>query len=192
VERQADYILAVKENQGNLFEDIAYLFDLYLKEPNPLQYVDSYAKTVDKDHGRIEIRECWTLSATFNQQAVRNTNEWEKLTSFVCIRRERRLSEKIQVEMRYYIASLMPEADHLLQAIRDHWGIENSVHWFLDVAFNEDQSRVRKDHAPENLAIIRRIALNLLRKEKTAKGGIQAKRLQCAWDENYFLKVLSI
>ncbi|MBE0695802.1 MAG: ISAs1 family transposase [Anaerolineaceae bacterium] len=96
------------------------------------------------------------------------------------------------VELRYYIASLTPEAGALLQAIREHWGIENSVHWILDVAFNEDQCQVRKDHAPENLAIIRRIALNLLRNEKTAKGGIQAKRLQCGWDENYLLKVLPL
>ena len=190
--RKADYVLAVKENQGNLYEDIEHLFGLYLKEPNPLQYVDGYAKTVDKDHGRIEIRECWTLSATFHQQAIRNAGEWEQLTSMVCIRRERRLAEKTQVELRYYIASRAPNANHLLQAVRAHWGIENSVHWVLDVAFNEDQSRVRKDHAPENFALMRRIALNLLRKEKTAKGGIQAKRLQCAWDENYFFKVLSL
>jgi hypothetical protein len=85
--------------------------------------------------------------------------------------------------MRYYIASRPPNANDLLQAIRDHWGIENSVHWILDVAFREDQSRVRKDHASENLAVMQRIALNPLRKEKTAKGGIQAKRLQCGWDE---------
>lgn len=192
VERKADYILSAKGNQGYLYEDIAHLFELYLKEPNPLQYVESYAKTVDKDHGRIEIRECWTLSAPFYQPAIRNAEEWEQLTSLVCIRRERRLPDKTQVETRYYIASLPPHAEKLLQAIRDHWGIENSVHWILDVAFNEDHSRVRKDHAPENLAVIRRIALNLLRKEKTAKGGIQARRLQCAWDENYFFKVLSI
>ncbi len=192
IDRKADYILAVKENQPSLYEDIAHLFGLYLKEPNPLQYVDGYAKTVDKDHGRIEIRECWTLSATFHQQAIRTASEWEQLNSLVCIRRERRLDDKTQVELHYYIASLSPDPEHLLQAIRDHWGIENSVHWVLDVAFNEDQSRVRKDHAPENLAVIRRIALNLLRKEKTAKGGIQARRLQCAWDDAYFFKVLSV
>jgi predicted transposase YbfD/YdcC len=192
IARKADYILAVKENQGHLYEDIEHLFSLYLQEPNPLQYVDGYAKTVDKDHGRIEIRECWTLSATFHQQAICNAEEWEKLTSLVCIRRERRLPDKTQIETRYYIASREPNANQLLQAIRDHWGIENSVHWVLDVAFNEDQSRVRKDHAPENFAVMRRIALNLLRKEKTAKGGIQAKRLQCAWDENYFFKVISV
>lgn len=80
----------------------------------------------------------------------------------------------------------------LLRAIRDHRGIENSVHWVLDVVFHEDHSRVRKDHAPQNLAILRRIALNLLRKEKTAKGGIQAKRLLCAWNDQYFLKVMSL
>ncbi len=192
IERKADYILTVKDNQGHLHEDIAHLFGLYLKEPNPLQYVEAYAKTVDKDHGRIEIRECWTLSATPHQDAIRNVGDWERLTSLVCIRRERRLADRTQVEMQYYITSLAPNADRLLQAIRDHWGIENSVHWVLDVAFNEDRSRVRKDHAPENLAVIRRIALNLLRKEKSAKGGLQAKRLQCGWDENYFFKVLSI
>lgn len=192
IERKADYILAVKENQGHLYEDIQRLFRMALQELHPLQFVDDYAKTVDKDHGRIEIRECWTISATCNQPAIRNASQWEQLTSLVCMRRERRLPEKTQVEMRYYIASLTPNANRLLQAIRAHWGIENSVHWVLDVAFNEDQSRVRKDHAPENLAVMRRIALNLLRKEKTAKGGIQAKRLQCAWDENYFFKVLSV
>ena len=192
IEHKADYILAVKENQGYLYEDIQRLFKLALQELNPLQYVEGYAKTVDKDHGRIEIRECWTLSAAFHQPAIRNADQWEHLTSLVCIRRERRLPDKTQVEMRYYIASLPPNANRLLQAVREHWGIENSVHWILDVAFNEDRSRVRKDHAPENLAVMRRIALNLLRKEKTAKGGIQAKRLQCAWDENYFFKVLSI
>jgi predicted transposase YbfD/YdcC len=166
VERQADYILAVKENQPHLYEDIAYLFGLYLKEPDPLPYVDDYARTGNADHGRIEIRECWTLSAKFHQQAIPNAGEWEQLTSLVCLRRERRLSDKIQVETSYSIASLPPKAAPLLQAIRDHWGIENSVHWVLDVVFKKDQSRVRKDHAPQNLAVIRRIALTSYAKRK--------------------------
>lgn len=192
IERKADYILSVKENQEHLFEDIAYLFDVFLNNSNPLKHVESYAKTVDKDHGRIEIRECWAIFACEHQTTLRNATAWEKLTSLVCVRRERRLPTKTQVEMRYYIASLSPNANLLLQSIREHWGIENSVHWILDVAFNEDQSRVHKDHAPENLAVMRRIAINLLRKEKSFKGGFQAKRLQCAWDENYFFKVLSV
>lgn len=192
IEQQGDYILAVKENQGHLHEDIVYLFDLYLNDTDPQSYVDDYGKTVNKDHGRIEIRECWTLSADFYQESIRNADEWDGLTSLVCVRRERRQGDNVQVEKSYYIASLPPNADRLLRAIRDHWGIENSVHWVLDVVFHEDHSRVRKDHAPQNLAVLRRIALNLLRKETTAKGGLQAKRLQCAWNDQYFLKVLSL
>lgn len=103
-----------------MYADIVYLFGLYLKELNPLLSVDTYAKTVDKDHGQIEIRACWTLSAPFHQQAIRNAGDWEKLTSLVCVRRERRLSDKTQVEQRYYIASRSPHADQLLQAIRAH------------------------------------------------------------------------
>ena len=94
-------------------------------------------------------------------------------------------------QVRFYISSLPSDAKRILQIVRKHWAIENELHWVLDVALNEDHSRVRKDQAPENLAVLRHIALNLLKQEKTAKGGIHAKQLQAAWKEDYLLKVLS-
>jgi len=192
VARQGDYVLAVKENQGHLYEDIAYLFELYLKEENPLSFLDGYHKTVDKDHGRIEIRQCWTLAADRYHQSVRRLAEWEQIHSLVLIVSERRIGQQVTTQARYFISSLKPDPIKLLEAVRSHWGVENSLHWVLDVVFDEDHSRIRKDNAPQNIAVIRQMALNLLKNEKTAKGGIQAKRLQAAWDENYLLKVLSV
>lgn len=192
ISKQAEYVLAVKENQPNLYEDIVYLFDLYRKEDNPLPYFADYHKTVDKDHGRIEIRECWTLSAEVHQSSVRRLSEWEQVRSIGLILSERRIGQETTVQARYFISSLPPNATRLMVAVRSHWSIENSLHWVLDVVFDEDRSRIRKDHAPQNMAVIRQIAINLLKKEKTAKGGVQAKRLQAAWDEDYLLKVLSV
>jgi predicted transposase YbfD/YdcC len=192
VAQQGDYVLAVKENQGHLYEDITYLFELYLKEENPLSLVDGYHKTVDKDHGRIEIRQCWTLAADRYLQSVRRLAEWDQVSSLVLIISERRIGQQVTTQARYFISSLQPNAPKLLEAVRSHWGVENSLHWVLDMVFDEDRSRIRKDNAPQNIAVIRQMALNLLKHEKTARGGVQAKRLQAAWDENYLLKVLAV
>jgi predicted transposase YbfD/YdcC len=190
--QDGDYVLAVKENQGHLYEDIAYLFGLYTKEENALSYVNDHYKTVNKGHGRIEIRQCWVLDARYYQQSVRRLSEWEQVRSLVLVISERRIGQHTTTQARYFISSLEPNAQKLLEAVRSHWGIENSLHWVLDVVFDEDRCRIRKDHAPQNFAVIRQIAFNLLKNEKTARGGIQAKRLQAAWDEDYLFKVLSV
>jgi predicted transposase YbfD/YdcC len=190
IEQGGDYLLAVKENQGNLYEDIHDLFEddqKYNFEGAPYDY----AKTVDKDHGRIEIRECWTISDLEYLANIRERERWHGLKTLVMITSERRIGEETEIETRYFITSLASDAQRILKVKRSHWGIENRLHWVLDIAFNEDQSRVRKDNAPQNFAVLRHMALNMLKQEKTAKGGIKAKRLQCGWNANYLLKVLA-
>ena len=150
-----------------------------------------YAKTVGKGHGRIEVRQCWSTSHPEYMESIRNRHNWKGLKSSIMIEAERIVDGKSSVEIRYFISSLASDARRLLKAVRCHWGIENGLHWTLDIAFAEDQNRVRKDHGPENLAVIRHMAINLLKQEKTAKGGIKAKRLQCAWKQEYLLTVLA-
>ena len=109
----------------------------------------------------------------------------------VKVRAERRIASEVTVHERYFLTSLADEAKTLLQTIRTHWSIENSLHWVLDIAFREDESRIRKDYGAENFAILRHIALNLLKQERTTKASIKGKRLKAGWDEDYLLKVLS-
>lgn len=190
VDQGGDYILGVKENQGRLYEDIHDLFE----DNQCFNYEDvphSYAKTVNKDHGRIEIRQCWTIAAPEYLANIRNLQRWAGIQTLVMILSERRIGDVVEVQDRYFISSLESDAHKILQAKRSYWGIENGLHWVLDIAFNEDHSRVRKDNAPQNFAILRHMALNLLKQEKTAKGSIKSKRLQCGWNVDYLLKVLA-
>ena len=117
--------------------------------------------------------------------------DWSKLKSIVKVTAERRIGDKTSLQDRFFIASLDGEAEQALGAVRTHWEIENCVHWVLDIAFREDESRVRKGDGAQNMAVLRHIALNLLKQEKTAKCGVKAKRLKAAWDEDYLLKVLA-
>lgn len=190
IEQGGDYLLAVKENQGRLYQDLVALFS-YDQARNFKDAPYQFAKTVNKNHGRIEIRQCWTTSDPEYLSTIRDQQKWKGLSSIIMIVAERITDRHTTTETRYYISSLPTNAERQLQATRDHWGIENSLHWVLDLAFNEDRSRVRKDHAPANLAVLRHIAVNLLKQEATAKGGTKAKRLQAALDEAYLLKVLS-
>lgn len=190
IEKGGDYLLAVKENQERLYQDLVGLFS-YDQECNFQDAPYQFAKTVNKNHGRIEIRQCWTTSDPKYLNTIRDQRKWKGLKSIVMIIAERITDRHTSTETRYYISSLPTNAEQHLQATRDHWEIENSLHWVLDLAFNEDHSRVRKDHAQANLAVLRHMAVNLLKQEKTAKGGTKAKRLQAALDETYLLKVLT-
>jgi len=190
VEAQADYVLSVKENQGHLFEDISVLFAV--DQAQDFKYASlEHHQTVNKGHGRIEIRECWSTSNPAYLNLIRDKEKWAGLQSIVMVVCTRRVAGKETKKLRYYISSLPSDAKRILHIVRRHWAIENELHWVLDVAFNEDHSRVRKDQAPQNLAVLRQMALNLLKQEKTAKGGIHARQLQAAWKEDYLLKVLS-
>lgn len=150
-----------------------------------------YKKTVNKGHGRIDVRECWSTSNPEYLNLIRGLENWIGLQSIVMVACTRIIDGKESKFVRYYISSLPSNAERILQAVRKHWSIENKLHWVLDVALNEDRSRVRKDQAPENMAVLRHIALNLLKQEKTAKGGIHAKQFQAALNEDFLLKVLA-
>jgi len=190
VEARADYVLSVKENQGHLFEDISTLFAV--DQAHDFKYATyDYKKTINKGHGRIDIRECWSTSNPAYLRLIRGLENWIGLRSIAMIICTRMIGDKVTKYVRYYITSLPSNAERILHAVRKHWSIENKLHWVLDVALNEDHCRVRKDQAPENLAVLRHIALNLLKQEKTAKGGIHAKQLQAAWNDDYLLKVLA-
>lgn len=149
-----------------------------------------YAETIDKDHGRIEIRRCWALDDPLAFEYIRHFEGWTDLTSIVRVQRERRLLDHTETETAYYISSLPADASRILDATRHHWGIENSLHWVLDVTFREDDSRIRIGNAPQNMAVLRHIALNLL-KQNPAKASLRRKRLRAALDEDFLEQLLT-
>ncbi|NIV40483.1 MAG: ISAs1 family transposase [Anaerolineae bacterium] len=188
VDKEADYVLPVKENQPRLLEALQGLFD----DPAEMRWVEcGYHRTEDRGHGRVEVRECWSTSDPEYLNYIGTLAEWQGLQSIAMIQSERQLGDQTTVSRRYFISSLTSDAERLLKAVRGHWGIENKVHWVLDIAFREDDCRIRKGHGAENFAVLRHIALNLLRRETSAKRSIRGKRMKAALDEKYLFEVLT-
>ncbi len=185
-----DYVLALKGNQGQLHEDVQKMF-AYIEKVDFAEIEHDYHKTVDKGHGRIEIRECWAFNPHTWGEHFRTLDKWQGLQSVAMIRAQRIIADKTTIETRFVISSLPTQAQLILKANRHHWGIENKLHYVLDVAFAEDLSRVRQGYAAENLAVIRHLVLNLLRQDKRSKLGVENKRLRCGWDIQYRSQVLN-
>jgi predicted transposase YbfD/YdcC len=189
VEAGADYILPVKDNQGILYEDMTLLFEGFETEAYAEVVYDT-AKQVSEGHDRREIRQCWVVQQPEYRAYLRRGQTWTKLTSLVKLLTLRQTATKTEVTIRYFISSWAATAQAFLRSVREHWQIENGLHWVLDIAFREDESRIRKDHAPENMAILRHLALNLLKQETSVQVGIAAKRKMAGWDNQYLLQVL--
>lgn len=187
IERGADYVLALKGNQEGLFEDVQWLFE-QAQASGFANVAHSFAQSIDKGHGRIEIRRCWTLSEL---DYLIQAPAWTKLQTVVMVQSERRCNGQVTTENRFFISSLPSQAAVLLNAVRTHWSIENSLHWVLDVSFHEDACRIRRDCAPQNFALLRHLALNLLSQDSSSKRGIAARRKKAAWDQTYLIKLLT-
>ena len=183
IEKKADYVLAVKDNQGLLAEQVK---DSFLRLDS-----DAVAEQVDCGHGRVEQRKCSVIA---HLSLIEKSGGWSSLQGLVRIESERyhKATGKTERETRYYITSLRPDAARLNSVVRQHWGIENKLHWVLDVRFSEDLSRKRAGHAAQNFSVLNRIALNLLKQDKSSKRGIKGKRLKAAWNHPYLLKLLGI
>ena len=188
IEAGADYLLQVKGNQPALHEELKLLFEQGLRDDSQgIPY--AYAEETGGDHGRIEIRRLWS---TWEVDWFADRRQWQGLAGFVCIERECQEDDRRTVDRRYYISSSdAHDAETLLQRVRGHWSIENQLHWRLDVQFREDDRRIRQGNAAENYARLCRIALNLLKADKSVKHGIKGKRLAAGWDHNYLLKLLT-
>jgi predicted transposase YbfD/YdcC len=188
IDKDGDYVLALKGNQENLHSDVEKLFHKSLENDFEGLKHQTY-RTTDKGHGRIETRLYYVVEVP--KELAERYAEWEGLKTFGLVLCERQVGDATPtVEKRYYISSADAKVKTFARAVRGHWGIENKLHWVLDVSFHEDASRLRTGHGPENLALVRRLAASLLQKETTAKQGVAGKRKKAGWDDDYLLRVL--
>jgi predicted transposase YbfD/YdcC len=200
VQRKGDYLLAVKGNQGLLYRDIKACFARLSDRDNLpadplLQELHLSHTSENSGHGRIEKRVCDVLSGTYVVDQLRHKNNWVGLHTIVRVTATRtsKKTGEITNAYRYYICSLdNPSAERIQRSVREHWGVENGLHWTLDMAMREDDSRIRTDHAPANMSVARHIALNLIRMDKTRKIGIKASLKKAGWDTRYLEHLLGI
>jgi len=193
VEGRGDYLLAVKDNHKTLHEDVRFFFEDSIAQDDP-NLVKLDQPRVEADHGRIQTRRVWASAEVAWLKQL--GHDWAGIGGIVCVEGQRQTfgpEGKTSVERRYYLTSHDPRqigADKLLDMARGHWGVENKLHWCLDVSYREDERRLRTGHGAQNFSRLCRISLNLLKAEKSLKVGIATKRLNCGWDHDYLLKVL--
>jgi len=189
IERGADYVFALKGNHPQLHQEVMDWFDW--AQARHFRDIDHpFAQTVNKGHGRLEIRQCYALADPGAFQALAYYDGWAGLHSIAVVYRERRLPDRTQTETAYFLSSLPADAERILDATRAHWSVENTFHWTLDVTFAEDASPVRLENAPENFAVLRHIAFNLL-KRHPSKASLKRTRYRAALDDTFRLQLLS-
>ena len=186
IEGGGDYLLALKGNQSTLAEQVEELFSRADKVGYTGYDVDFY-ETTERNRDRFEIRRHWTLEIAKTEI---DAKPWSGLNIIAMVESQRTTKNETSIDYRYYISSIENNAERLADAVRVHWGVENSLHWQLDVSFREDESRIRNAHSAENFVIMRHVALNLLKNDKTVKLGVKNKRLRAGWDENYLANLL--
>jgi predicted transposase YbfD/YdcC len=186
VDKKADYILALKGNQGALREDV----DLFVAEQKARDFKDttvSRSETVDGDHGRIETRAITVIHET---DWLQKRHAWPGLKSIIMVESTREISDKTERETRFYVTSLVLLANQIAPLVRDHWAVENSLHWVLDMVFRDDECRLRTEHAPANFTTLKHMALNLIRRAKT-KDSIRLRRKVAAWDDEFLVSLVA-
>ena len=186
VDKKADYILALKGNQGTLREDV----DLFVAEQKARDFKDttvSRTEAVDGDHGRIETR---AITVIHDTEWLQERHAWPGLKSVIMVESTREMSDKTERETRFYITSLVLLASQIAPLVRDHWAVENSLHWVLDMVFRDDECRLRTDHAPANFTTLKHMALNLIRRAKT-KDSIRLRRKVAAWDDEFLVSLVA-